>query len=180
MVGQVWGVKGVRRYLVHQYRDRMSFTKTLSAIIKSVRDYPALREIVVEEKANGSAIIDTLKEKIGIIVPYNPSESKPARAAAIAPQIEAGNVYLPDPDYHPEANWVDDYINEWKHFPNGANDDQVDASTQALIRVSNSFGGWLSATTSGDNEVIEEAALSEELAGIFGFKIHGGGMGLGF
>jgi predicted phage terminase large subunit-like protein len=182
VVGQIWGIVGVRRYLVHQYRDRMSFTKTLSAMLKCVRQYPNLREIVVEEKANGAAIIDTLKEKIGIIVPYNPSESKTARAAAIAPQIEAGNVYIPDPDYHPDADWVDDYINEWKHFPNGANDDQVDATTQAIIRVSNSFGGWLSATTSGENEEVEVAAISEELADIFGFQIHGSGrgMGLGF
>lgn len=183
VVGQIWGVKGVGRYMIKQYRERASFTRTIQMIMQSMREFPTLREIVVEEKANGAAVIDTLKHKIGIIVPYNPSESKQARAASISPQIEAGNVYLPDPDYHPDAFWVDDYINEWKHFPNGANDDQVDASTQALIRVSNSFSGWLSATTSGENEEVTEHALSEELADIFGFNLHGGtrgGMGLGF
>jgi predicted phage terminase large subunit-like protein len=182
VVGQIWGIVGVRRYLIRQYREKASFTRTLQMITQSLREFPHQREIVVEEKANGAAIIDTLKHKIGIIVPYSPSESKQARAAAIAPQIEAGNVYLPDIDYHPDAYWVDGYINEWKHFPNGSHDDQVDTTTQALIRVSNSFGGWLSATTSGENELVEENMISEELADIFGFNLNnrGGGMGLGF
>lgn len=180
VVGQVWGVIGVRRYLIHQHREKMSFTQTVKAILRMQRQFPDLREIVVEEKANGSAIIDTLKTTIGMIVPYSPTESKLARAASIAPQIEALNIYLPDPDYHPEAGWVDDYLNEWKHFPNGANDDQVDATSQALIRVSNSFGGWLSATTSGENADVEEFAVSEEVAEILGFTLYNKGMGLGF
>jgi phage terminase large subunit-like protein len=31
---------------------------------------------------------------------------------------------------------VDDYLTEWEHFPLGTNDDQVDATTQALRRMS--------------------------------------------
>ncbi len=48
-----------------------------------------------------------------------------------APLVEAGNVYLPHPDYMP---WVKDFIEECAAFPNGAHDDQVDAMTQALLR----------------------------------------------
>jgi predicted phage terminase large subunit-like protein len=54
-----------------------------------------------------------------------------ARAAAVSPLIEAGNVYLPHPQYAP---WVSDLIEECASFPNGAHDDQVDAMTQALLR----------------------------------------------
>jgi predicted phage terminase large subunit-like protein len=54
-----------------------------------------------------------------------------ARAAAVSPLIEAGNVYLLHPQYAP---WVDDFIEECAAFPNGAHDDQVDAMTQALLR----------------------------------------------
>jgi predicted phage terminase large subunit-like protein len=61
----------------------------------------------------------------------NPSGGKIARAAAVSPLIEAGNVYLPHPAYAP---WVNDFIEECAAFPNGAHDDQVDAMTQALIR----------------------------------------------
>ena len=61
----------------------------------------------------------------------NPEGGKVARAAAVCPLIEAGNVYLPHPDYAP---WVGDFIEECAAFPNGAHDDHVDAITQALLR----------------------------------------------
>ena len=49
----------------------------------------------------------------------------------MSPLIEAGNVYLPHPQFMP---WVADFIEECADFPNGAHDDQVDAMTQALLR----------------------------------------------
>jgi hypothetical protein len=49
----------------------------------------------------------------------------------LSPLIEAGNLYLPHPDWHP---WVHDFIDECVQFPNGAHDDQVDAMTQMLLR----------------------------------------------
>jgi phage terminase large subunit-like protein len=48
-----------------------------------------------------------------------------------APWFEAGNIYLPHPEYGP---WVEDFIEECVQFPNGAHDDQGDAMTQALLR----------------------------------------------
>jgi predicted phage terminase large subunit-like protein len=65
------------------------------------------------------------------VVYRNPEGGKVARAAAVSPLIEAGNVYLPHPQFMP---WVNDFIEEYAAFPNGAHDDQVDAMTQALIR----------------------------------------------
>lgn len=87
---------------------------------------------MIEDKANGPAIITTLRGEIGGIVPINPRGTKEARANAIAPDIEAGNVYLPRPSIAP---WVNEYVEEWASFPNGQNDDQVDATTQALDRL---------------------------------------------
>jgi predicted phage terminase large subunit-like protein len=65
------------------------------------------------------------------ILPVTPEGGKVARAAAVSPLIEAGNVYLPHPQFMP---WVNDLIEECAAFPNGAHDDQVDAMTQALLR----------------------------------------------
>ena len=65
------------------------------------------------------------------ILPVTPEGGKVARAAAVSPLIEAGNVYLPHPQFMP---WVNDLIEECASFPNGAHDDQVDAMTQALLR----------------------------------------------
>jgi len=72
-----------------------------------------------------------LQYEIAGILPVNPEGGKVARAAAVSPLVEAGNVYLPHPD---SAPWVKDFIEECAAFPNGAHDDQVDAMTQALLR----------------------------------------------
>jgi len=85
---------------------------------------------LIEDKANGSAVIQMLANDIPGIIPVNPGGGKVARAQAIAPLVEAGNIYLPHPEFAP---WVNDFIEECVQFPNGVNDDQVDAMTQALL-----------------------------------------------
>jgi predicted phage terminase large subunit-like protein len=72
-----------------------------------------------------------LQHEIPGILAVNPEGGKVARAIAISPLVEAGNVYLPHPLHAP---WVNDFIEECAAFPNGKNDDQVDAMTQALLR----------------------------------------------
>jgi predicted phage terminase large subunit-like protein len=69
-----------------------------------------------------------------------------ARARAAAPEIEAGNIYLPgapspDGQSYDRArtpHWVQEFIEECAAFPNAAHDDQVDACSQALIRLAGS------------------------------------------
>jgi predicted phage terminase large subunit-like protein len=105
------------------------------ATVKAVREmsakWPAMIAKLIEDKANGSAVVQMLAHEIVGILPVNPEGGKVARAAAISPLVEAGNVYLPHPLYAP---WVNDFIEECAAFPNGAHDDQVDAMTQALLR----------------------------------------------
>ena len=62
----------------------------------------------------------------------NPDGSKTARAHAVTPLFEAGNVYIPHPQ---SCEWVKDYEAELLQFPAAAHDDQVDATTQALRRM---------------------------------------------
>lgn len=132
VVGQVWGRKGADKYLMDQFRGRLDFTESIKAIRTLSSKYPEARLKLIEDKANGPAIITTLRGEIGGIVPINPRGTKEARANAVAPDIEAGNVYLPRPSIAP---WVNEYVEEWASFPNGQNDDQVDATTQALDRL---------------------------------------------
>jgi predicted phage terminase large subunit-like protein len=61
-----------------------------------------------------------------------PRGSKTARAFAVEPIWECGNVLLPRKDL---VGWVQGFIDELLLFPNAKNDDQVDAMTQALIRL---------------------------------------------
>lgn len=129
VVGQVWGKKGANSYLIHQVRKRMSFTETLKAVKRMTEDYPEARSKLVEDKANGSAVIDTLKSTVSGLIPIEPDGSKVARAHACTAEWEAGNIFLPHPD---EAPWVVDMVSELTSFPVGAHDDTVDAMTQGV------------------------------------------------
>lgn len=156
VVGQVWVRAGADRYLVDQVRARMNFPESLQAVRDLTARYPETYAKLVEDKANGPALIDTLKREITGLIAVEPMGSKEARFAAVSPQIEAGNVYLPDPNIHP---WVQDLIEEAAAFPNGAHDDTVDAMSQALLRFTRG-GGWLSWLTSEAEEAQDGAAGS--------------------
>lgn len=132
VVGQVWGKKGANSYLLDQVRARMSFTRTLKEVVDLRNKWPAIREILIEDKANGPAVIDTLKASVSGIIPIEPDGSKLARAHAVTSYWEAGNVWIPHPDIAP---WIKLYIAELTTFPAAANDDQVDGTTQALRRL---------------------------------------------
>lgn len=128
VVGQVWAKHGADRYLVDQVRGKWSFTQTIDEFIKFTEKHPEVSRKLVEAKANGQAIIDTLNKHITGIIPVNPRDSKEARVNAVAPQFESGNVYLPE-----GAHFIDDYVEELVGFPFVKNDDQVDTTTQALL-----------------------------------------------
>ncbi len=69
---------------------------------------------LIEDKANGSAVIQMLSRKMHGIIPVTPEGGKVARAAGVSPLIEAGNVYLPHPQFMP---WVNDFIEEARGSP---------------------------------------------------------------
>lgn len=131
VVGQVWGRLGAMYFLGDQVRARIDCPATVKAVRELSQKWPNTLAKLIEDKANGSAVIQFLQHQIPGIIPVNPEGGKVARAQAVSPLIEAGNVYLPHPDCAP---WVGDFIEECAAFPNGAHDDQVDAMTQALLR----------------------------------------------
>lgn len=163
VVGQVWGLHGADKYLLRQVRERMEFTATIDAVRRATvwvdERYPRQRghAILVEHAANGAALLDVLGSEIPGLIPVVPRGDKVARARAITPQIEAGNIYLPgrgnadatgyDRDTTP--GWVQALIEEAAAFPNAAHDDAIDAMAQAVTRLSESgprirvlAGGW--------------------------------------
>lgn len=131
VVGQLWGVAGADRYLVDQVRARMSPLTTENAIrdtnVKWAAAHGQLAAWLIEKKAAGPGVIERLRKVLSGITPITPIGSKEERVAAISPQVEAGNVWIPS-----SAPWVSDFVEECAAFPRGANDDQVDTATQAL------------------------------------------------
>lgn len=132
VVGQVWAKRGADAHLLDQVRDRMDFPATCRAVEALSKRWPQATLKLVEDKANGPAVIAQLRQKVGGLVPVTPQGSKEARAAGVSPFVESGNVYLPARSREP---WVDGFIGECAAFPAGANDDQVDAMSQGLARL---------------------------------------------
>jgi len=135
VVLQVWGCVKADRYLLDQSRARRDFGATVKEFIRIAKKWPDAKRKYVEDKANGPAVISALKRKIAGIIPVEPYGTKTARAAATAPEVESGNVFLPD-----GAPWLDDYITEHAQFPNARHDDQVDATSQALNELAGRSG----------------------------------------
>lgn len=132
VAGGVWSRKKAQYFLLDVDHRRMGFADTMKAIRAMSDKWPQARSKYVEDKANGSAIIEMLKDEISGITPVNPDGGKEARAHAVSPLFEAGNVYLPHPNMCP---WVEDVIEELVSFPNAAHDDLVDMTTQALNQL---------------------------------------------
>lgn len=140
--GQVWGKYQGNFYLVYQIRKRMSFTESLSAVIQMRAMFPQTFKILIEDSANGPAIIDALKHRVPGIIPVKAEKSKEARLSAVSPLYESGNVWYPDPK---NCSWIHEHIDELLKFPNAKHDDTVDAATQALHDLHTGFDSRLEA-----------------------------------
>ena len=140
VVGQVWARCGANKYLIDCVRDQLSFTDTIARIRALTACHPKAYVKLIEDAANGPAVINALQNEIPGIIAVKPDKSKTARMNAAAPDFEAGNVYLPHVSIAP---WVHDFIEEVVNFPNAKQDDQCDAMTQALIRFREEASGDL-------------------------------------
>ena len=130
----VWGKLGSDYYLRYCMNRHMDFPETVKAI-RLVRElYPRALAVLIEDKANGSAIIQSLQKEM-FCVPVNPKGGKEARVNAVSPAIESGHVFLPQGE-----PWVPDFVDQFTAFPAGSHDDMVDSATQALSYMLYSSG----------------------------------------
>ena len=136
-VGQLWGRSGADFYLLAQERGRWGFTESIEAVrrlsARAKEFTPLPVRVLIEDAANGPAVVDALKREIPGIVPVRPDGSKEARAHSVTPLFEAGNVLLPDASLAP---WIGDWKQELLSFPAGAHDDQCDSCSMALRHLS--------------------------------------------
>ena len=146
VVGQVWLRVGVNAYLLDQVRARLNFSASCQAIKDMSAKWPQAVAKFVEDKANGPAVMNALSSQMVGLIPIEPEGSKYARASAVSPLVESGNVHLPTADLLPG---VEELLEEARNFPNSAHDDTVDAFSQAVNRL------LLMPLTAAMNEVIE-------------------------
>ncbi len=136
VVIQVWGAHGADRYLLAQRRGQWDFTETVVQFKAMCADFPRVARKLIENKANGPAIISHLEREISGLVPVEPEGGKEVRAARMTPEVEAGNVFLPE-----GAGWLESFVDEFSTFPAGSADDQVDCASQALLHLMETSAG---------------------------------------
>ena len=127
---QVWGKNHADIYLIDAVKKHLSFPDTILEIRRLRAMYPECKTTLIEDRANGSAIIRMLRYEMSGVIPVQPIGSKMARVQAVLGAIESGNVHLPK-----NKRFTGDFIEECSAFPNAAHDDQVDCMSQALNRL---------------------------------------------
>jgi predicted phage terminase large subunit-like protein len=142
----VYAVVGPRYYMLARRHERMGFRATKDTVRMLWDQYKPVATLI-EDKANGSAVIEALSAEVPGVIAINPEGGKEARAWAAQPTVEAGAMFLPDAGVLPGDNGLDgaeEVINEAAEFPNGKHDDDVDAMTQFInwVRVNHDFSTW--------------------------------------
>lgn len=132
VAGQVLARLKANKYVLDYYKERADVLATIKAILAFTEKWPKAIAKLIEDKANGPAVIRMLTDKVTGLIPVEPEGGKISRAYAVQPEVEAGNVFLPHPGLFP---WVNEFIESCAGFPNLAHDDDVDTFTQALIRM---------------------------------------------
>lgn len=129
----VWGKTADERvWLLDFRREKLSFTKTASAIMELKGKHPSVSKIFIEDAANGPALIDMLSKHVTGIVGVPPLGSKEARAHAVSWVWDNGSVMLPTAEDVPGIVPV---VAEITAFPDVRNDDAVDGMTIALHQL---------------------------------------------
>jgi predicted phage terminase large subunit-like protein len=139
--------KGPRYYHCGQIRAKMDYPtlrRRVTEYHSSIRALGIpLSTVLIEDKANGSALIAELGRSLSGVVPYNPKDSKLVRYRAISGILSAGQFFLPEvsavfvladgSDVCISADFVSGFEAELLAIPNGAHDDQADMLAQAIL-----------------------------------------------
>jgi len=136
---QVWARKGANKYLVRRTREQLGFSATVAAIKSTHALFPHCEAILIEDKANGPAVVETLHSILPGVIAINPEGGKVARAYAMQGEQEAGNIILPDASVDPN---IEIFLGEVSSFPAVAHDDETDAMTQAINWFRNREGAY--------------------------------------
>ena len=109
-------------------------------VIRQTAETDGLKPVIWLEQEGGSGGKDSANATIRMLAGFNvhadrPTGDKVVRAGPFAAQCEAGNVYLK------RAAWNAQYIAELCAFPNGVNDDQVDASSGGFNKLARPDSG---------------------------------------
>src|SRR5229473_5974869 len=122
----VIGVKGRRRFLLNVVNAHLDAAATEAEIRRQRDVHRPVCAVLIEDKANGPAVIQRLKVNVPGVVAINPQGGKVARMFAAAPEWQAGDWYVDR-----NAAWTEPFVEQITVFPNSAHDDMADMMSQA-------------------------------------------------
>ena len=134
-------------FLIDQIRGKWTapqLKKKFSAFYKKHSSFDKrktfnCRMAKIEDKASGTGLIQEIAESGNIpIEGMQRNTDKITRALDVLPQIDAGNVHIPD-----DVEWLSDYLKEFDEFnvDQNTHDDQIDPTMDAItdMLIANSF-----------------------------------------
>lgn len=140
VAGHVWAKRGANYFLIDHKGGRMDIVKTMQNINEWHKKHPDAIGKLIEDKANGPAVIRIMRDKVSGLIPIKATKSKAERLNAVVPLWQAGNVWIPDkievePGVFVPCDWAAEIIEQYAAFrpeKKVQRDDEVDAGSQAL------------------------------------------------
>jgi predicted phage terminase large subunit-like protein len=122
----VIGVRGRRRFVLNVVNKHLDAAATEAEIRRQRDVHRPVCAVLVEDKANGPAVVQRLKINLPGVIAINPQGGKVARIFAAAPEWQAGDWYVDR-----NAAWTEPFVEQITMFPNGRHDDEADMMSQA-------------------------------------------------
>lgn len=121
----VIGTKGRKRFILDVINKRLNSIETENEILRLREAYQPC-SVIIEDKANGPAVIQRLKLQVSGIIEIRPQGGKISRVYGVLGEWVAGDWYVAR-----HASWTPGLLEQLTAFPNAKNDDMVDAMSQA-------------------------------------------------
>ncbi|WP_394692863.1 hypothetical protein [Hyphobacterium sp.] len=127
-------------YLWARWRKRVEFNDLKSQTIAIISKYRP-QDVIIESASSGKPLLEEVhhflqtrrridSECTTLLHPFTPNMSKEARWDEASLLVSEGRLHIPNSNRYA---WVREFTEECRAFPEGSNDDQVDALSQALL-----------------------------------------------
>jgi predicted phage terminase large subunit-like protein len=134
---EVWGFYSGNFYLYFTEMAHLGFHETLERLLL-VQSIWHAQTLIIEDAANGPAIIQTLTRKLGVVnvVAVPTGGGIPAKASAAGAYYAAGKVY------HLDEAWAEEKERNLTGYPHGVqHDDDTAATSQAILHLAEQSSG---------------------------------------
>jgi len=131
----VIGISGRKRFIRNVVNAHLDAAATEVEIRRQHDLYSPVSGTLIEDKANGSAVIQRLKTHVAGVIEIQPEGGKIGRMYVASAEWQSGDWYVDR-----NAAWTEAFLQQITMFPNAKNDDMADTMSQAAIWLqANSF-----------------------------------------